>query len=95
MMNWSVPNHNCRHLVGLRSDGRRVVCGKKVLSGIVGQERCPEHSEFQTPAMVSFQLRADLAELIASRAEAYGVKASDLLTRLVENGIKMNMDAPQ
>ena len=95
MMNWTVPSATCRQLLGLTSAGNRVLCGKKVDRGIVGQERCPAHAEFSSPAIISFELRADLAERVVARADAYGVKPGDLITRVVEIGLKMNLDSEQ
>lgn len=94
-MDWKVPDAKCKQLLGLTSDGKRVICGKSVLTGVVGHERCSVHEEYAHPALVSFELRADLVERLTARAEAYGVKTGDMLTRMIEIGFATNADAPQ
>ena len=84
----------CRRLLGLTSEGTRIVCGKATDWALNGNY-CAQHEEFETPALISLELDQATAGKLIARADAYGVKVGDLIRRVISAGIAMGLDAEQ
>ena len=83
----------CNALIGLTSEGKRVICG-----GTIDGEwatKCPTHEDHTTPVFVPAELDAALVEKLLARAEAYGIPLREVLSRLIKAGIALGLDAPQ